>query len=227
VTLTPVAGQAGTATITVTVTDGGGRSVKTSFALMVIPTTTTLLSLLLGVPAAYALARARLRPERLLSLWVLATRMAPPIAFGIPVFLIYKHLDLIDTRLGLVIIYLSFNLSLVIWMMRAFFEGLPRSLEEAPTSTGAGGGPSCAWFTVGAGLATTAIFCFLCPGTTSSTRSSSRGENGPPGTRNSNYGKHEDQRGRPDHAARGRLLAGCASTYPRLTGGAVGAEEGQ
>ncbi len=90
--------------------------------------------------------------------------MAPPIAFGIPFFLIYKELDLIDTRLGLVVIYLSFNLSLVIWMMRAFFDGLPRSLEEAAYIDGAGvvGAfvrvtlPLCA-----PGLATTAIFCFL------------------------------------------------------------------
>src|SRR5512146_3027844 len=58
----------------------------------VTATSTTLLSLLLGVPAAYALARARLRSDRALSLWVLATRMAPPIAFGIPFFLIYKEL---------------------------------------------------------------------------------------------------------------------------------------
>ena len=127
-------------------------------------TSTTLLSLLLGVPAAYALSRARLRADRVLSLWILATRMAPPIAFGIPFFLIYKELDLIDTRLGLVVIYLSFNLSLVIWMMRAFFDGLPRSLEEAAYIDGAGvlGAfvrvtlPLCA-----PGLATTAIFCFL------------------------------------------------------------------
>ena len=130
----------------------------------VTSTTTTVLSLLLGVPAAYALSRARLRSDRLLSLWVLATRMAPPIAFGIPFFLIYKELDLIDTKLGLVVIYLSFNLSLVIWMMRAFFDGLPRSLEEAAYIDGAGvvGAfvrvtlPLCA-----PGLATTAIFCFL------------------------------------------------------------------
>jgi len=130
----------------------------------VTATTTTLLSLLLGVPAAYALARARLRSERLLSLWVLATRMAPPIAFGIPFFLIYKHLDLIDTRLGLVIIYLSFNLSLVIWMMRAFFEGLPRSLEEAAYIDGAGVVGAFLRVTLplsAPGLATTAIFCFL------------------------------------------------------------------
>ncbi len=130
----------------------------------VTATTTTIVSLFLGVPAAYALSRAGFRSERLMSLWVLATRMAPPIAFGIPFFLIYKELDLIDTRLGLVVIYLSFNLSLVIWMMRAFFDGLPRSLEEAAYIDGAGvlGAfvrvtlPLCA-----PGLATTAIFCFL------------------------------------------------------------------
>jgi multiple sugar transport system permease protein len=131
---------------------------------VVTATATTVLSLLLGVPAAYALGRAQLRPERLLSLWVLATRMAPPIAFGIPFFLIYKNLDLIDTRLGLVLIYLTFNLSLVIWMMRAFFEGLPASLEEAAYIDGAGVVGTFLRVTLplsAPGLATTAIFCFL------------------------------------------------------------------
>ena len=131
---------------------------------VVTSTATTVLSLLLGVPAAYALGRAQLRPERLLSLWVLATRMAPPIAFGIPFFLIYIRLDLIDTRLGLVLIYLSFNLSLVIWMMRAFFEGLPASLEEAAYIDGAGVVGAFLRVTLplsAPGLATTAIFCFL------------------------------------------------------------------
>ena len=131
---------------------------------VVTATATTVLSLLLGVPAAYALGRAQLRPERLLSLWVLATRMAPPIAFGIPFFLIYKNLDLIDTRLGLVLVYLTFNLSLVIWMMRAFFEGLPASLEEAAYIDGAGVVGTFLRVTLplsAPGLATTAIFCFL------------------------------------------------------------------
>jgi multiple sugar transport system permease protein len=137
------------------------RSLRNS---AVTATATTALALLLGVPAAYALSRARLRSEGLISLWTLSTRMAPPIAFGIPFFLIYKSLGLIDTLVGLIVIYLTFNLSLVIWMMRAFFDGLPTSLEEAAYIDGAG--------TVGAflritlplsapGLATTAIFCFL------------------------------------------------------------------
>ena len=90
--------------------------------------------------------------------------MAPPIAFTIPFFLIYRHLELTDTLTGLIIIYLTFNLSLVIWMMRTFFEGVPKSLEEAAWIDGA-----TLWqgFTKiilpmsGPGLAATAILCFL------------------------------------------------------------------
>jgi multiple sugar transport system permease protein len=90
--------------------------------------------------------------------------MAPPIAFAIPFFLAYRHLGLIDTKLGLVVIYLTFNLSLVIWMMRMFFDALPRSLEEAAAIDGAGQLETFLRITLplaGPGLATTAIFCFL------------------------------------------------------------------
>jgi multiple sugar transport system permease protein len=125
---------------------------------------TTILALLLGVPAGYAFSRARFRAQRVVSLWTLTTRMAPPIAFGIPFFLIYKDLGLIDTKIGLVIIYLTFNLSLVIWMMRAFFDGVPRSLEEAAYIDGAGVATAFVKIALplaAPGLATTAIFTFL------------------------------------------------------------------
>jgi multiple sugar transport system permease protein len=130
----------------------------------VTATSTTILALVLGVPAGYAFSRARFRAQRIVSLWTLTTRMAPPIAFGIPFFLIYKDLGLIDTRIGLVIIYLTFNLSLVIWMMRAFFDGVPRSLEEAAYIDGAGIATAFVKIALplaAPGLATTAIFTFL------------------------------------------------------------------
>ena len=90
--------------------------------------------------------------------------MAPPIAFTIPYFLVYRYLELLDTLTGLIVIYLTFNLSLVIWMMRPFYDQLPRSLEEAAWIDGA-----TMWqgFTriilplSGPGLAATAILCFL------------------------------------------------------------------
>jgi len=131
---------------------------------LIVSVTTTLVSMLLGVPAAYALSRAGFRTERSIALWILTTRMAPPIAFAIPFFLAYRYLGLVDTLSGLVVIYLTFNLSLVIWMMRTFFDGLPRSLEEAAEIDGAG--PLATFLRItlplaGPGLATTAIFCFL------------------------------------------------------------------
>ncbi len=131
---------------------------------VVVGLSTTVLSLLIGVPAAYALSRLQFWASGAIAFWVLSTRMAPPIAFGIPFFLAYRNLGMLDTLAGLVVIYLTFNLSLVIWMMRTFFDGLPRSLEEAAYIDGAS-----TWQTfirvmlplTTPGLATTAIFCFL------------------------------------------------------------------
>ncbi|MEL6962991.1 MAG: carbohydrate ABC transporter permease, partial [Pseudomonadota bacterium] len=82
----------------------------------------TVLAMLAGVPGAYALSRTAMRSEKSLSLLILSSRMAPPIAFTIPYFLVYRHLDLLDTLTGLIIIYLTFNISLVVWLMRSFFD---------------------------------------------------------------------------------------------------------
>ena len=86
----------------------------------------TAFALLFGVPAAYALSRWAGRGKRALSFAILVTRMAPPIAFTIPFFLFYRWIGLLDTVTGLVLIYTSFNLPLVIWMMQPFFETVPR-----------------------------------------------------------------------------------------------------
>jgi multiple sugar transport system permease protein len=127
-------------------------------------TASTLLSLVIGVPAAYALSRVEFRARRQIALWVLATRMAPPIAFTIPFFLAYRHLELLDTVLGLVLIYLTFNLALVIWMMRTFFDSVPRALEEAAWIDGSsvwGAFLRVALPLAAPGLAATAVLCFI------------------------------------------------------------------
>jgi multiple sugar transport system permease protein len=124
----------------------------------------TALALLLGVPAAYALSKWAGRGKRGLSFAILVTRMAPPIAFTIPFFLFYRWIGLLDTVTGLVMIYTSFNLPLVIWMMQPFFETVPVSLEEAALVDGA---PIRTVFLkivlpmVAPGIAATAILCFL------------------------------------------------------------------
>lgn len=124
----------------------------------------TLLALLVGVPAAYSLSRGNFRSGRRIALWILATRMAPPIAFTIPFFLAYRHLGLIDTHVGLIIIYLTFNLALVIWMMKPFFDGVPRELEEAAWIDGCGIWQAFRVVTLplaAPGLAATAVICFI------------------------------------------------------------------
>ena len=142
----------------------GGQYQKAFTNSTIVSVTTTVLSLLIGVPAAYTLSRSTIRGQGAIAFWILATRMAPPIAFTIPFFLVYQRLEWLDTLHGLVIVYLTFNLSLVIWMMRTFFDSVPKVLEEAALIDGAS-----VWGTFlrvilplsAPGLAATAIFTFL------------------------------------------------------------------
>jgi multiple sugar transport system permease protein len=124
----------------------------------------TALALLLGVPAAYALSRWAGRGKHALAFAILVTRMAPPIAFTIPFFLFYRWIGLLDTVTGLVLVYTSFNLPLVIWMMQPFFETVPASLEEAALVDGARTRTIFLQIVlpmVTPGVAATAILCFL------------------------------------------------------------------
>jgi multiple sugar transport system permease protein len=131
---------------------------------LVASSVSTALALLVGVPAAYSLSRWRFRARRKVALWILATRMAPPIAFTIPFFLAYRYLHLFDTVSGLVVIYLTFNVPLVVWTMRAFFDGVPRSLEEAAWTDGCDIWQAFWRITLPLsvpGLAATTILCFI------------------------------------------------------------------
>ncbi|HRY23605.1 MAG: carbohydrate ABC transporter permease [Geminicoccaceae bacterium] len=124
----------------------------------------TILALIVGTPAAYSLARWEFRGKEQVGLWILATRMAPPIAFTIPFFLAYRYLGLSDTILGLVLIYLTFNLALVIWMMQTFFATVPKSLEEAAWIDGCSVWGAFLRITLpltAPGLAATAVLCFI------------------------------------------------------------------
>lgn len=129
-----------------------------------VSTLSTAASLLLGVPAAYVLTRWRFRARRAVSFWVLASRMAPPIAFTIPFFLAYRWVGLQDTVVGLALIYMTFNISIVIWFMQTFFAAIPRALEEAAWIDGCGVWQAFLRVTLplaAPGLAATAVFCFL------------------------------------------------------------------
>ena len=97
----------------------------------VVALASTLLVVLIGTPAAYAFARFEMWRRDDLFLFILATRMAPPVCLVIPLYLIYSKLGLIDTYVGLTIAYLTFNLSFYVWVLRSFCRDLPVELEEA------------------------------------------------------------------------------------------------
>lgn len=102
----------------------------------VIATSATLISLLVGTLAAYALARFNTGGKHF-AFWLLSQRMMPPVVLVVPFFLLLrdtgKKVDVfgLDTRLALIALYTVFNLPFVIWLMRSYFDGVPRELEEA------------------------------------------------------------------------------------------------
>ena len=96
--------------------------------------------IVLGTPAAYALSRFRFRrpANRDLTIWFLSQRVLPPIVTVIPIFLMMRSLDLLDTRLALIVVNVTFNLPLVVVLMRQAFLDLPVELEESAMVDGAG-----------------------------------------------------------------------------------------
>lgn len=132
----------------------------------VVATLSTLCAMVLGTLAAYGLARFRF-PRRLdshLALWILSTRMFPPIVTVIPLFLMMRDVRLLNTRASLIIVYTGFNLPFVVWMMRGFFREIPRELEEAALVDGdsrLGALRRIVLPLVAPGLAATAVFCLI------------------------------------------------------------------
>jgi multiple sugar transport system permease protein len=91
----------------------------------------TALSVSLGVMAAYAFSRFRVPGKDDLLFFILSTRMMPPIAVAIPIYLMYRELGLSDTRLGMILLYTAVNVSLSVWLLKGFIDEIPREYEEA------------------------------------------------------------------------------------------------
>lgn len=110
----------------------GGFSIMPSLVTsLIVSTATTMLTILLAVPAAYAFARLRLIGKRGLGFYTLATQMVPPVGLVIPYFLILNRFGWLDTYHGMVIVYLTFSLPFAIWLMVSYMEDIPREMEEA------------------------------------------------------------------------------------------------
>lgn len=104
---------------------------------LIVSLMTTAIALALGSAAAYALARLSIPGSNRIVLLVLATQMFPGIVIVIPLFIVLSRLGLIDTYAGLTVVYLSFVLPIVIWILKGFFEAIPPDLEKAAAIDGA------------------------------------------------------------------------------------------
>ena len=126
----------------------------------------TVAALAIGVPAAYGLSRIEWPRgwDRNISGWILSTRMLPPIVTIVPLFLMLRDARLLNSLTGLAIVYTGFNLPFVVWMMRGFFDEVPREIEEAAMLDGetrVGALLRIVLPLVRPGLAATAIFCLI------------------------------------------------------------------
>ncbi|QPM69111.1 carbohydrate ABC transporter permease [Atribacter laminatus] len=94
------------------------------------------IGLVLGAPAAYALSRLKIKGIEWLLFIILCIRMIPPMSLAVPFFTIFAKYRMIDTYLGLIIVYLTFTLPLIIWILKAFFDEVPQALEECAVLEG-------------------------------------------------------------------------------------------
>ncbi len=104
-----------------------------SFALnsIIVSLGATLFAVIIAFPAAYAMAFRPGRHTQGLLIWMLSTKMLPPVGALVPVYLIYRDVGLLDTRTGLIILNMLMNLPLVIWMLFSFFKDIPAAILEA------------------------------------------------------------------------------------------------
>lgn len=98
---------------------------------LVVSLITASIDVVIGVMAAYAFSRFRFPGKLLLIVWVLSSQFVPPVVIALPFFNVYRNLSLLDTRLGLIILNLSFTLPFAIWMLKGFIDELPAEIEEA------------------------------------------------------------------------------------------------
>ena len=143
---------------------GSSSILPNLWSSFVISVGTTIVTIVLAVPAAYALARVRMPGKRLAGFYVLATQMLPPVGIIIPYFLVLRNIGWIDTYQGMILIYLSFSLPFAIWLMVSYFEEIPLEMEEAAYLDGASR-LRALWRIiipqVQGGIAVTVVFVFL------------------------------------------------------------------
>jgi multiple sugar transport system permease protein len=105
---------------------------------LIVSLSTALLVVLAGSGGAYALARMSFRGKNVFGISLLLVQMFPPVVLVIPLFVVIAKLGLVNTHFGLVLALVTFNLPFVTWLLRGYFLGLPREIEDAARIDGCG-----------------------------------------------------------------------------------------
>jgi multiple sugar transport system permease protein len=143
---------------------GPSRFSERFFNSVIIGFGSTFFAIVLGTMAAYAFSRFRVPLKDDLLFFILSTRMMPPIAVAIPIFLMFRQLGLNDTHAGMILLYTAVNLSLAVWLINGFIDEIPVEYEEAALIDGYT--RFQAFYKVvlpqaATGIASTAIFCLI------------------------------------------------------------------
>jgi multiple sugar transport system permease protein len=131
---------------------------------LVIGFGSTFLAVVLGTLTAYGFSRFKVPLKDDLLFFILSTRMMPPIAVAIPVYLMYRELGLTDTKLGMILLYTAVNVSLAVWLLKGFIDEIPREYEEAAMIDGYTRLQAFRKVVLpqaATGIAATAIFCLI------------------------------------------------------------------
>ena len=104
---------------------------------VIISLGSTFLGLLIAIPAAWAMAFVPAKGTKNVLMWMLSTKMLPPVGVLVPIYLIFRDAGLLDTRIGLTFVLMMINLPIIIWMLFTYFKEIPGEILEAARMDGA------------------------------------------------------------------------------------------
>ena len=115
----------------------GGGLAKAFLNSFRIALSNVVLALVLGIPAAYALARWRSEASEQIAFWILSVRMAPAFGVIVPLFILMRQARLLDSLIAVILVHLTINLPMAVWLLRGYFAELPEEVEESALLDGA------------------------------------------------------------------------------------------
>jgi multiple sugar transport system permease protein len=131
---------------------------------IVVSLVSIVLAVMVGTMAGYTLSRYTFRGRSAIFLAILSVRAIPPLVMGVPLFILFRRLELYNTRFGLILVYTALAIPFATWLMESFFAEIPREVEEAARVDGSSKFQVLRYIAVPmarTGLATTAIFIFI------------------------------------------------------------------